>query len=238
MRQQRELSREQRRGMLSDWQVCFCTMAASVVTDKPPFVPPNGSILLKTWRTHEQTSTKSQRNTCMHRCISTPDVTTQHTERRSGHSGLLSLPLALSWKYLPAWISITSAACPPSPRIRGELKGKRWKHQSEWRQWDRAAGKILKGRCGCSNVLTNSRKFPLNPVCWVFCACGGLRRRRRRWRKEEEAEEEERKPANYYLKLGGKKDLGQVLGKAQRNKAQWCVFYWQRQVHHLKCGVL
>lgn len=30
----------------------------------------------------------------------------------------------------------------------------------------RAADKILKGRCGCSNGLINSRKFPLNPVCW------------------------------------------------------------------------
>lgn len=34
-----------------------------------------------------------------------------------------------------------------------------------WKQC-RAADKILKGRCGCSNGLINSRKFPLNPVCW------------------------------------------------------------------------
>lgn len=32
-------------------------------------------------------------------------------------------------------------------------------------QQSRAADKILKGRCGCSIGLINSRKFPLNPVC-------------------------------------------------------------------------
>lgn len=34
--------------------------------------------------------------------------------------------------------------------------------------WDaewKAADKILKGRCGCSKEVSNSRKFPLNPVC-------------------------------------------------------------------------
>lgn len=80
-------------------------------------------------------------------------------------------------------LCITSAVCPP--HAQGP-RGVKWKavqaasisRQSVWRQWDRAAGKILKGRCGCSNVLTNSRKFPLNPVCWVFCAGSQLRRRR------------------------------------------------------------
>lgn len=38
--------------------------------------------------------------------------------------------------------------------------------------------------------------------------------------------ETERKPATCYLKLREKKELGQVLGKALRNKSQYCFFIY------------
>lgn len=63
----------------------------------------------------------------------------------------------------------------------------------------RAADKILKGRCGCSKSLINSRKFPLNPVC-----CGSEpsepggrssvtpktleKQKTRRWRKQKQTD--------------------------------------------------
>lgn len=91
------------------------------------------------------------------------------------------------WRYLAAWIkdlynlsSVSSLAQGPRGVKWNAVEAASISRQSVWRQWDRAAGKILKGRCGCSNVLTNSRKFPLNPVCWVFCACSQLRRRRKK----------------------------------------------------------
>lgn len=68
-------------------------------------------------------------------------------------------------------------------REEGKEEGGRRRRSQLWSagtQRDKAAGKILKGRCGCSNVLTNSRKFPLNPVCWLFCSCGRRRERSRR----------------------------------------------------------
>lgn len=49
-------------------------------------------------------------------------------------------------------------------KLRGERGGSRT--QQVGPEQCRAADKILKGRCGCSNGLINSRKFPLNPVCW------------------------------------------------------------------------
>lgn len=48
---------------------------------------------------------------------------------------------------------------------RSELRGGGRTHRVR-AEHCRAADKILKGRCGCSIGLINSRKFPLNPVCW------------------------------------------------------------------------
>lgn len=70
-RQRRNQSCEQRRGMLSDWQLDFCSIADYDVTDKPPCCSNtwHGSILLKTRGTHAHTWPK---NTCVHKPI--PDV--------------------------------------------------------------------------------------------------------------------------------------------------------------------
>lgn len=117
----------------------------------------------------------------------------------------------------------------------GGEEGVKWKaveaasisRRSVWRWWDRAAGKILKGRCGCSNVGSNSRKFPLNPVCWVFCACGQL------GRGGEDGEREERRErpnkgteaqATCHL-MQWEKQI--VLGKMQKGRAA------QSQTHQL-----
>lgn len=164
--------------LLSDWQVDFYTID-SAVTEKLPLLHHMSLFYWKHVRPNCPRHTKNE-------CKLAPDV---HTDLCT-----FKLSLTLYWRCFPAWISmrkdlynhssVSSLALDPW-RVKRERSGSssRW---LEWRQWDRAAGKILKGRCGCSNVLTNSRKFPLNPVCWVFCACGKLRRRSGGKRSKEE----------------------------------------------------
>lgn len=84
-------------------------------------------------------------------------------------------------KLKKAQTRVAASSLNQEPVCGGQRRNSRRQLWSAGTQRDKAAGKILKGRCGCSNVLTNSRKFPLNPVCWVFCS--RRRKRSRRWKR-------------------------------------------------------